>query len=265
MEGWVNVQQSSTWPVVERGSLDRWLLEALLANDVAAVRVPNFVTTDVCTESAAAIEAHGFGYYQNVEPPIGRIGITQYEHRTAQEEYFHKACAANDARARLFSKTADPVMLVIDALSEAWGSSVELATEPGGGSYFAGVVRIIREALIHCDWAPYDAAGWAIGSISAQLTWNIYYTLTASGGETTIFKRPWTIDLQTFANIGDYGYSPTAVDGFDRRVIAPDQGELMIFNSRNPHCVSGAFGAGQRITASSFIGRMPSDTLVLWS
>lgn len=259
------MQQSSTWPVVERGSLDRELLEALMANDVAAVRIPNFVTADVCTKSAAAVEAHGFGYYQNVVPAIGRIGVTQYEHCTAREEYFDKACAANEVRARLFAKTADPVVLVIDALSEAWGSSVELAAEPDGRSYFAGVIRIIEEALIHCDWAPRDAAGWAVGSTSAQLTWNIYYTLTESGGETTVFKRPWTVDLEAFANPGDYGYSPTAVEGFDRQVIAPDQGELMIFNPRNPHCVSRALGAGQRIAASSFIGRMSSDTLVLWS
>jgi hypothetical protein len=250
---------------VERDFLDRELLEALFANDVAAVRVPNFATTDVCTKSVAAIEAHGFGYYQNVEPPIGRIGITQYEHRTAREEYFHKAHESNKARACLFSETTDPVILMIDALSEAWRSSVKLAKEPDGRSYFAGAIRIIGEALIHCDWALHDAADWAIGSISAQLTWNIYYTLTEGGGETTIFKRPWTVDLEAFANIGDYGYSPTAVDGFDRRVIAPDRGELIIFNSRNLHCVSQALGAGRRITASSFIGRMSSDTLVLWS
>lgn len=259
------MQQSSTWPVVEEKSLDRELLEALFANDVAAVRVPNFVATDVCAKSVASIGADDFGYYQNVKPPIGRIGITQYEHRTAQDEYFSKAYEMNKARALLFSKTTDPVTLMINALSEAWRSSVELAAEPDGRSYFAGVVRIINEALIHCDWAPYDAPGWAIGSISAQLTWNIYYTLTESGGETTIFKRPWTIDFEAFANTGDYGYSPTAVDGLDRRVVAPEQGELMIFNPRNPHCVSRAVGTGQRITASSFIGRMPSDRLVLWS
>lgn len=259
------MQQLSTWPVVERGSLDRELLEALFANEVAAVRVPDFVTTEVCAEAAAAIEAHGFGYYQNVVPPIGRIGITQYEHRTAREEYFHKACAANEARASLFLQKTDPVTLVMDAFSEAWGSSVELAAEPDGQSYFAGVIRVMKEALIHCDWAHHDAPSWAIGSISAQLTWNIYYTLAEGGGETTIFKRPWTVDLEAFANAEDYGYSPMAVDGFDRQVIAPGQGELMIFNPRNLHCVSRSLGTGQRIAASSFVGRMLSDRLVLWS
>ncbi|MGH3873019.1 MAG: hypothetical protein ACRDSR_16185 [Pseudonocardiaceae bacterium] len=245
--------------------MDRELLEAVLANDVAAIRVPNFVTADVCTKSVAAIEAHGFSCYRNVEPPIGRIGITQYEHRTAREEYFHEACGSNEARARLFSKTTDPVLLMIDALCEAWGSSVELAKEPDGQSYFAGVIRIIGEALIHCDWAIHDAPDWAIGSISAQLTWNIYYTLSESGGETTVFKRPWTMDLEAFANAGDYGYSPMAVDGSDRQIIAPDRGDLLIFNSRNLHRVSQILGTGRRITASSFIGRTPSDILVLWS
>jgi len=259
------MQGSSAWPVVERDCLDHEVLEALLDNEVAAVRVPDFVSADVCAEAVAAIEAHGFGFYQNVEPRIGRIGITQYEHRVAREEYFQKARVANEARAQLFSTTADPVMLVIDALEEGWGSPVELATEPNGRSYFAGVIRIIGQALIHCDWAPFDAPGWAIGSISSQLTWNIYYTLTDSGGETTIYNRPWTNDFEAFANIEDYGYNPMAVDGFECQVIAPNQGELLLFNPRNAHCVSPALGAGHRITASSFVGRMPSDRLVLWS
>jgi hypothetical protein len=259
------VHDSSIWPVLERPSLERELLEALFANDVAAVRVPNFVPPDMCAKAVSGIEDLGFGYYENVDPPIGRIGITQIEHRTARQEYFSKVHAADQARELLFATTVDPVMLLVDALSEGWGDSVEVAREPDGHSYFAGVVRVIGQALIHCDWAPRDAVGWTIGSASAQLSWNIYYSLSEGGGETTVFRRPWSIDLEPFANIENYGYTPEAVDGCCRQVIAPRQGELLLFNSRNLHSVNAASGAGARITASSFIARMPSDTLVLWS
>jgi hypothetical protein len=259
------VQQMSIWPVVEASSLNRASLEALFANEIAAIRVPDFVPTDVCARSVAAIEEHGFSFYRNVDPPIGRIGVTQTEHRTARDDYLEKARGANEARARLFSTTPDPLVLVIEALSRAWRGGAEVAREHDGRSYFAGIVRIIGEALIHCDWAPHDSDGWVIGAASAQLSWNIYYAVSEAGGETTVFERPWSSEVEAYKNIGNYGYSPAAVDGCGFQRIAPVEGDLIIFNSQNMHCVDRSFGERERITASSFIGRMPSDRLVLWS
>jgi hypothetical protein len=257
----------SHWDLVEVNELSKDGLEAVLSNEIAGLRIPAFVDQGSCVRAAEAIHGHGFDYYEKLEPPLGRVGITQYERREDKPRYFEQGRQADAVRRSIFAGTGDPVALVVDALSQAWPRGAHVAEEPGFGSYFAGLIRItIGGIRIHCDWAPQDAPGWDIGSVTGQLAWNIYYDLTESGGQTTVYRQPWTPALQDYADPSAFGYYlPEAVERCPRQDVAPRRGEFVIFSSRNLHSVAAAAGTGARVSASSFVGQLPDGSLALWS
>lgn len=258
---------STSWEFVEVDELSKDGLAAVFDNEIAGLRVPGFVAESTCQVATDAVNAHGFDYYEKLQPPLGRIGITQYEHIGDKPKYFELAAKARQVRESIFAEAGDPVALVVDALNQAWPDGADVASEPGFGSYFAGVVRITVGGIrMHCDWGPHDAPGWQIGNSTGQLAWNIFYDLTEIGGETTVYRQPWSPELEEFADPSAFGYYlPAAVENRERRVNRPGRGELVIFSSRNLHTVAPALGAGVRISASSFVGMLPDRSLALWS
>ncbi|MEK8173410.1 2OG-Fe(II) oxygenase [Streptomyces sp. M19] len=124
---------------------------------------------------------------------------------------------------------------------------------------------MIGETLLHCDWAGHDAPGWAIGEIDAQITWNIHCSVPESGGTTVVFDRPWRASAERHLVEGSYGYAPQAVAGADAVRLEPRAGDLVLFNSRNFHKVEPCVGGGDRISVSSFVGRLPGSGLIAWS
>jgi 2OG-Fe(II) oxygenase superfamily len=257
---------SSSWDVVQVGELSEDVLDALFDNEIAAVRIPNFVSPEACRATSAAVAVNGFDYYDTLEPPLGRIGVTCYDHRHDQPGYFRLAADARDSRERLFETAGDPIPLMMDAVSAAWPGKVALASEDAYGDYFAGVVRITVGGIrVHCDWAQHDQPGWQVANVTGQLAWNIYYDLTEEGGETTVYRRASAPDIESYAQ-GAFGfYDPDAVEPYERRVIDPRKGELVIFSSRNAHAVNPTSGEGVRISAASFIGRLPDRSIIFWS
>ena len=254
------------WDVVEVPELSEGVLDAVFDNEIAAVRIPGFVSPEACRLGAAAVLANGFDYYETLDPPLGRIGIAQYDHRDDKDRYFRLAAEATENRRRVFAAAGDPIPLVADALSAAWPDKVALASEDAHGPYFAGIARITVGGIkVHCDWAEHDAPGWQVAAVDGQLAWNIYYDLTETGGETSIYRRPSSPDIESYAE-GAFGfYRADAVEEHEHAVVAPRRGELVLFSSRNAHAVAPATGAGSRISASSFVGRLPDRSLILWS
>ena len=257
---------SSSWDVVQVDELSEDVLDALFANEVGGVRIANFTSADDCRAVSKAVVSNGFDFYETLDPPLGRIGIAQYDHRGDKAEYVRQAAIAHGTRKRIFAESVDPIPQVLDALTAAWPAKVGLAAEDAYGDYFAGIVRITVGGIkVHCDWAQHDAPGWLVGTVTSQLVWNLYYDLTEHGGETTVYQRPSTPDMESFAE-GAFGfYRPDAVEDCERYVVSPQRGDVILFNSRNAHAVAPATGSGVRISASSFVGRMPDNSLILWS
>jgi hypothetical protein len=251
--------------LVSVAKLDVGLLDSLFDNAIAGIRIAGFLDRPTASVATCCVQQHGLDYYADVSPPIGKIGITQFEYRRddrTKAEYLALAAAANERRKRIFEDCGDPLGMVIDAISA--GRPAELARERDGTPYFAGLVRVINEALLHCDWAPFDAPTWTIAGIDAQVTWNIYCQLPQTGGATTVYNRPWTPDAQHFQIPHSYGYRDDLVAGCEYLRIEPGVGDLIFFNSRNLHRVEAGSGA-DRISISSFVGRGPDVPLVLWS
>lgn len=257
---------SSSWEAVQVEELSEELLDALFDNQIGGVRIKNFVSPEDCAALADAVAVNGFDYYETLDPPLGRIGIAQYDHRADKAGYFREAAIAHQNRERIFSNSSDPIPQILDLLGVAWPGKVGLAAEDAFGRYFAGIVRItVGGILVHCDWAQHDAPGWLVGSVDGQLVWNLYYSLTETGGETTVYRRPSSPDIESYAE-GAFGfYRPDAVSDAERYTVTPEAGEVILFNSRNAHEVAPTGGAGVRISASSFVGRMPDRSLILWS
>ncbi|OYD08213.1 histidine kinase [Paludifilum halophilum] len=263
----------TAWEVVKANQLTKELLDGLFKGEIGAVRIPHFLSPQLCSKALEGIKRYGVDYYEGVYPKIGKIGITQFEHRfseDAKREYFRKAEKANQARESIFRDSGDPVGMVIDAVGEAWGSPAGIAREEESNhSYFAGLVRVMNRALLHTDWAGgLDGRDpdWTIGKIYAQLTWNIYLQTSSSGGATVVYQRPWRKSDQTYYKRKDsYGYDERVVENADAVRIVPERGEWIAFNPQYYHEVEEADGDTERITISSFIGLSPSKKLIFWS
>lgn len=124
------------------------------------------------------------------------------------------------------------------------------------------VHRFVRELPKHSDWAPREAANWTVGKVTAQLSWNIYYELPESGGETLIWDRQWTEEVQH--TVG-FGYPEETVTEHSCCTVRPRRGELVLFSPRNVHEVTAPAANTPRIAVFSFIGLDPENRLVLWS
>lgn len=259
----------SQWPVisVDKDSPELFvLLRSIYNNEIAALVIKNFWSEEKCKKAVGAIMERGFDYYEGVYPPIGRIGITQFEHRSddeAKSRYFSRAPGANAIRADLFHESGDPVSEVIRLFHRF--TDTHVAIESTNEQYFAGLVRNIHEALLHLDFAPRDAAGWDISKILAQASWNIILQDAESGGQAVVYRRLWNKDDESKKVQESYGYSMELVHGCQEVIITGEVGDFIVFNSQNFHRVLSTQGKRLRLTVSSFIGLTRSDTLLLWS
>jgi len=259
----------NTWSIIRTPHLTRELLIALLKNEIGAICIPSFASDEVCQKAVRAIYAYGIDYYKDKHPKVGKVGITQSEHKhnlAEKEEYFAKVPAANQGLQTIFDGNRNLLSDVIDSVRSAWGENVGIAFEESlQKPYFAGLVRVINRAMLHYDWAPLYNMGWQTDSIVAQLTWNIYLQVGARGGTTRVFQHYGRkADLQ-YITTGGY-FDSRVIDGMDFIEIVPEQGELVFFNSRNYHEVEQTEGAEERITFSSFIGLLgKTGRLIFWS
>ena len=260
---------NSQWPVtlMKKDSLELpSLLQSVFRNEIAALVIKNFWSLERCRKAVEVIMGYGFDYYEGVYPPIGRIGITQFEHRFSNREkssYFDKAPGANKTRSDLFIESGDPVKEVTNLLH--CFTDTHVAVESTGEEYFAGLVRNIHEALLHLDFAPRDALGWDISNILAQVSWNIVLQEAEKGGQTVVYKRPWMKSDEMRKVPESYGYEMELVRDRQEATIEGEAGDFVVFNSQNFHRVLPTEGQRLRLTVSSFIGLTGSGTLLLWS
>lgn len=258
----------ATWTSLEEHPLDGDTLRHLLDNRIPAIRIRGFATPDECRSFAAAARGGKVKAY-SVGRRIGYIGMAQYEYRWdhPKEAFFQAVPQAQRDLREVLDASFDPVQRLMDRLRAVWPAPVELAREPLG-EYFAGIVRFASEGVdLHADWAPLNAPKYAIGSIDGQLGWNFFAEELPEGGLTTVHNAPWTPDVAPGEIPRSYGLDRSVVAGAPSITYRPTAGDVVLFNTRNPHEIGGgsASGAAERISIGSFVGRMPDNRLVLWS
>jgi hypothetical protein len=257
--------KTTQWQTLNDCGMNSENFQALLRNDIPSIRISQFASVEECRQLSLAIEKIGFDFYRNVEPPIGRIGITQFEYRNRDKSgYFDAVRKASKTYNKVTSLSFDPLKRLATILRQNISSKVQIAYENEAyGNYFAGLIRQINIALLHIDFAGLDAPDWRIGKIKSQLVWNVYIKAPSQGGICKVYNRQWQPEDEKYKIPGSYGYDYSLVANSEVKHNIPLTGDLVIFNSRNFHEVLP--GIGERITISSFIGQMPGGDLVFWS
>jgi carrier-protein-independent halogenase WelO5-like protein len=256
------------WEVLEVPQLTHESLQALLENEVGAVVVPDLIDREPREAAyAALLEAPDWSFYEGTSPPLGRLGITQYEHYEDKDAYLAASADANARRSAVLAPLPDPVDKVVDAFDQAWPGKVGPAEEDGR-PYFFGIYRRggAGGVKIHADWGPRDGEGWAIEQITGQLAWNLFFSSPASGGELIVYDSPWEPHFEEHAGQRFSDYDPKLFESSRRVEVPPTPGALIIFNSRNAHAVASAATNGEaRIAVGSFIGVTEDGDLAFWS
>lgn len=259
----------ATWINNAEHSLATDTLQALLNNEIPAIRIKNFASPEECRAFTDAAKRGNIKYY-NVARRIGYIGMAQYEYRwdKPRQDYFDAVKIANKDLEAVTSASFDPVQRLIDILTAVYPHRVGCALEPDNSEYFAGIIRLASEGVdLHADYAPFNTLDYAIREIDTQLAWNFFSEQPLSGGITTVHNAPWTPELVPGVIPQSYGLSHDIVANAPSFRYAPTAGDVVIFNSRNPHEIEAGVAAPghERISIGSFIGRMPDRTLGMWA
>ncbi len=257
--------KSTTWETVEELPLSEEFLTMLFENRIPVIRIKQFATLEECAALVVQANLLGFGFYQDVNPKIERIGITIFEYNKVDKaEYFQAVERANAVQQRLTSKSFNPLERIMAKISECTGRTVRIAFEPSYGNYYAGLTRKIeRGTQLHIDYAPAEQPNWEVGTVVAQLSWNLYLEQSSPNqGKTHIYNRQ-SYPKDEVYKIDSYGYSDAVVAGADKTVFLPQVRDVVIFNTRNYHIVEPT--NGYRVTFTSAIGLLPSGEIIFWS
>jgi hypothetical protein len=260
----------ATWTGPAASRLSESTLIALFEDRIPCISLPGAVSPRDCDRLARACENAGFDYYDDIVPPVGRIGVTQYEYRhRPRSEYFAAAREAEEKHLAIarFAEI-DPVAAFAAELG-ALKLSAGLATERGPfENYGSRLVRQIPMAKLHVDVAALCAQGWRIGEVQQQITWNLYLQEPPGGGECLVYNKQWVpaddLDLEEAQPLSSYGYPASTVAGATHHTIRPKQGDVVLFNTRNFHEVKPSVG-GVRLSLTTFFGRLKSGDIVYWS
>lgn len=241
-------------------------LKNLADNRIPYIRVKNFIKKEDLEILLQQLDIVGFDYYQNVNPPIGKIGTTVFENQDSCPTYF-------DMSRKILNKLsiyAPEHKKAVESLKKRL-TKLGLSQKHGNPSeeYFTGLIRIMRNgALLHIDFAPFDAKNYSIKNIRFQIACNIFLKLPQNGGgHTIVYNRQWHHQDELYKMKNSYGYLEDVVELKDSVNIIPEAGDLILFNSRNFHEVKPNKSVeDDRITLSCFAGiDAEQKTIEFWS
>lgn len=270
------MHSDKTWEVVtitDRSTFDVNRVVRMLADgDIAAVRIPGVYASEEIDVVVSNIQKQGVHWYPNFEFKQGRIGICATEYTSkinGKEAYFILEPESSRIRDAMFPGDLSPVKRMVDVLSQ--NMEVGLATEPSmnGAQYFTGLVRaMLYKSTTHFDYAPKQLPGWWVAGAEAQFAVVTYLQLPGAGGELTVYNRQWQEEDESYNHDvkekGPRGFDSDFLNGVESVTIAPNPGEMIIFNSRNFHEVAGIESEKTRFSINSFMV-LKDGGLHLWN
>ncbi|GAA2785297.1 hypothetical protein GCM10010441_07820 [Kitasatospora paracochleata] len=244
-------------------------LANLAAGTLAAVRVPAFLDPDTCHTAMEAVDRLPTADYDatRVPTPIVRFGPALNDYRRASgtldtTRYWHDTDTARAAWQRAGLRP-DPIAISMARLGSAWGAAVTPATI-GGRAVFGGTLREMNAgALVHYDDLNREfPTGLFDQELLAQLAFNVWVSVPAAGGATTVWRHRWEPADEQYLQA--YGYRAEAVEHYQRVDLAPRIGDGLLFNPANFHAVEPNPG-GRRIAFAFFLGLTITGQLIAWS
>jgi hypothetical protein len=261
------------WDSHDEPPLTRETFESLCAFDIPCLRIRNFATDAECDELVAAMDHVGLNKTYKVpglvQPPR-YVGLTQFEKRKeSKDAYFAEVEQAwREHEAVLSHMTWNPFermwVLMRDLYPE---HSLTLAKEPNFGRYYAGIIRETSGGgTLHADVTMYSAREYMISRVASQITWNFFAShVEGQGGGTTLHNRPYRVQTAPGDKVEIEGFSRSYVDGAETHVYTPGKGDVVMFNSHNPHEWTAVDEGQRRLGVSTYIGRMPEGDFIYWS
>jgi hypothetical protein len=245
-------------------------IKSLISGDSVAVRIKNFCSKRICDEISKKLQTHPSVSSFNKANEIGRIGMAHFE-IDGPEKFlnYHENALENTEKLRdIFSPYLSPIDKLRVILDEKWPAGAMLETLYGR-KCFVGICRIMQpsiELLAHNDRLDRDSPdSIQAKSLLGQLSACIYLQIPEEGGQLRLWMKEPESEEKYFNLIGNnYGVQLEKL-GLPKYEIFPEQGELIIFNTRRYHGV--APGRGRpRINVGLFIGYRSDYTyLSYWS
>jgi len=251
--------------------LDATSLMALVRGHVPAIHVSNFASKRQCQQLCNAIRQAHVARTAATTSPMTLIG-SNFSNSThlSKQQYFDAARESwNDLDTVTNIAGYQPLMQLIDLLSDVWPAAVDVATEPDYGRYFAGGIKTrVSQSALHFDYVPVTEKKYSIAEIVDQLSWNLYLDMPARSGATTVFNAPGRSDtVMPESSTWNNRLPSESVAGAEHYTFQPQVGEVVFINTRYPHSIEmdNVQDGEWRAQTGSFIGRMPDQRLVLWS
>lgn len=253
-------------------ALDETSLRALIAGEIPAVRIAGFASTEECASFCEAVRQNAAQARAAQTARMNLIGVnfSNYTGQTKQG-YFEQVEPSYRAVGAIAEHAGfDPLQRMIDQLRAIWPAHVGVAREPDHGPYFAGGIKSrTSSGHLHYDFVPHTAPGYAIAGIVDQLGWNLYIDMPRNTGGTTTYRHPMPREGGA-AGGGParvMNLEPQDVEDAEPFTFLPRIGEVVIINTRYPHDIQVENAAPDewRVQASSFIGRLANDDLIMWS
>ena len=267
------VTKERAWRTHEELPLNRENFEALCRFDLPCLRITGFATDSECEELVAAMDAVGLHKTYKVpglKQPPRYVGLTQFEKRQAsKDDYFAEVDQAWHEHEAVISKMPwNPFERMWKRIRELYPEcTLTLAEEPGYGRYYAGIIRdTTGGGTLHADVTMYSARDYIISQVVNQITWNFFAThVDGDGGKTTLHNRPYRVETKPGDKVEIEGFNRSYVDGAETHIYAPAKGDVVMFNSHNPHEWTAVDEGQRRMGVSTYIGRMPDGNFIYWS
>jgi len=262
------------------------LLTALLHNELAALRIPDFFPEEGTRKLAAFLRTQTFERWDGTDMFFG-LGIPRNTMMASADEclrYFEAARPAMRALRDAVGGTS-PIDRLRLELDELWPSGASVSTaNPFGRKMLAGLARCMRpeallgntraekeDGLIHVDASPF------LSPTQGGFTANVYAEVPTVGGELCV----WPVTLTNPESASDRAMAFLLGNSFDSAlmaevqgtlrkllprpcVIKPVPGDLIMFNAGRPHAVRG-FAEGLRSSCQTFIEHHDDAPLALCS
>jgi hypothetical protein len=272
--------------VIEGTSLTTEMLESLFTNRSLALHIRGFCPPSVC-EKVTQFALSGFDFTNwsdsfNTEATentfdtdmfygVGLAATVILQSVELRTRYFAEATPTmRNVRAAVGDTGLGPTDRLRLELDDLWPSGARIKLhDTYRRKMLAGVGRLMkpsgllggleREGVIHVDSAL------PLSSRKGLFSANVYVTVPGSGGELAVWNiQPSWLEVlrnrsyfELFNDVFTIGKTVETQDKIRSRlppptVLAPAQGDLIIFNSARPHAVRG-FGEPVRLTFQTFI------------
>ncbi|ACK72970.1 conserved hypothetical protein [Gloeothece citriformis PCC 7424] len=252
-------------------------LKQVLFGDALAIQVPNFLETPLCQKLASWYENHyqrqqySTEFYKDgkvfqVNLGVLRIGtpynLTYGKAKTDPiwEKYYLDAQINMQARQSICFPHTDPIELLKSKLCDLCEHGATIASFDDK-PMFSGIGRVslpnakANEIQPHCDCLPEDY------QLDGQFGVNFYLEVPEEGGELKVWDmKPLTpLEIKKM-NIEKQWQSPS----IKTHLIKPQQGDLVIINTRRPHAIK-AYSEGKRISLATFMGYKHNQPFLMWT